>query len=106
MAGVVALLGSVAFADNTATPTPTPGGGKRGHGPCQKIIEACKGANFVKGEWKEGTGLYKDCFDPILAGKSVPNVSVDPATVSACNEVRAKRKNKEKSGPPQQGNQQ
>lgn len=59
-------------------------------GPCLKIAEACKAAGFVKGDWKKGDGLWKDCVDPIIQGTiAVPNSTqplpiVDAATINAC----------------------
>ncbi len=59
-------------------------------GPCQQIVKACEDAGFVKGEAKQGYGLWLDCVDPIMQGKtSVPGAtktlpSVDPKLVSAC----------------------
>jgi hypothetical protein len=59
-------------------------------GPCHEIKVACEKAGFVKGEYKEGYGLWVDCIDPIMQGKAqpknavkaLPKVSAD--TVSAC----------------------
>lgn len=59
-------------------------------GPCKQIKEACEKAGFVKGQAKEGTGLWVDCIDPIMKGsaqpsnakKPLPTVSAD--AVSAC----------------------
>lgn len=61
----------------------------KGH-PCMKIMEACKAAGFAKGEAKEGKGLFKNCLKPIREGKTVPGVTVDPATVQACKEMKSK----------------
>lgn len=73
------------------------GGHEGGHeGPCKQIVEACKGAGFVKGEAGKGTGLWMDCVDPIVQGKtSVPGATkplptVDASIVAAC---KAKRPN-------------
>jgi|SRR5579859_3021157 len=59
-------------------------------GPCKEIKEACEKAGFVKGEAKEGYGLWADCIDPIMKGtrqpsntkKPLPAVGVD--LVNAC----------------------
>ena len=59
-------------------------------GPCKQIAEACKSAGFVKGDWKKGDGLWKDCVDPIMQGvKSVSGATkalptVDPNLVTEC----------------------
>jgi hypothetical protein len=41
-------------------------------GPCKQIEQACEKAGFVKGEAKEGYGLWVDCIDPIMKGASQP----------------------------------
>jgi hypothetical protein len=59
-------------------------------GPCQEILKACEDAGFVKGEAKKGYGLWLDCVDPIVQGKStVPGAtkalpSVDANLIAAC----------------------
>jgi hypothetical protein len=58
-------------------------------GPCEQIKQACTNAGFIKGEAKEGKGLWRDCIDPIVQGttakKSVLALpTVDPSVVSAC----------------------
>ena len=64
-------------------------------GPCKQIKDACTTAGFIKGEAKEGKGLWKDCVDPIMQGttaaKSVlPLPKVDPAVVAACKAKKPK----------------
>jgi hypothetical protein len=47
--------------------------GKKGDGApgaCNQIADACKKAGFVKGDWKKGDGLWRDCVDPIMQGKT------------------------------------
>ena len=59
-------------------------------GPCKEIKEACEKAGFVKGDAKQGFGLWVDCIDPIMKGapqpanakKALPPVGVD--VVNAC----------------------
>jgi len=59
-------------------------------GPCKAVKEACEKAGFVKGQAKEGTGLWVDCIEPIMKGsaqpaeakKPLPKVSAD--LVNAC----------------------
>ena len=59
-------------------------------GPCHQVIEACENAGFVQGEYKEGYGLWRDCIDPIMQGKTAaPGTtkalpSVDANLVAAC----------------------
>ena len=62
---------------------------QKGEGPCKQIKEACEKAGFVKGEAKQGKGLWMDCVDPIIQGttakKSVlPLPVVDAGVVAAC----------------------
>ena len=59
-------------------------------GPCKQIVIACEKAGFVYGEAKKGYGLWLDCVDPIMQGKTtVPGATkalptVDPKLVSEC----------------------
>lgn len=60
-------------------------------GPCKQIVETCKNAGFVYGEVYKGYGLYADCIDPIMQGKTkVPNAvkplpTVDPKLIGECH---------------------
>ena len=60
-------------------------------GPCKSIKEACEKAGFVKGQAKEGTGLWVDCIEPIMKGSAQPAEAKKPLPkvradlVSACN---------------------
>ena len=61
--------------------------------PCKQIKSACESAGFVKGDHKKDQkGLYKDCVQPILAGKSVAGVTVGSDVVAACNVKKESRK--------------
>jgi hypothetical protein len=59
-------------------------------GPCKEIADACRNAGFVKGDWKKGDGLWRDCVDPVMQGQASapggtkPLPRVDAALVSAC----------------------
>jgi hypothetical protein len=63
---------------------------------CQQISKACKDAGFAKGEWKEGTGLGRDCINPVMQGMtSVPGSTktlptVDPAVIAQCKQQNPK----------------
>jgi hypothetical protein len=67
---------------------------KQPPGSCKQILETCKNAGFVYGEWKEGEGLYRDCVDPIMQGRTkVPKATkplptVDPKLVTECKELK------------------
>lgn len=60
--------------------------------PCEQIAAACTAAGFVKGEAKNGYGLWHDCIDPIMRGASQPPnadkplPSVSPELVEACKQ--------------------
>jgi hypothetical protein len=77
-------ISAVTFAD--------PGQGAKNHAPgsCQQIKKACEDAGFIKGEWKNGYGLWRDCIDPIMQGKTTVTgatralPSVDAGVVAAC----------------------
>ena len=78
LAAAVIALASNAFAEEKA------------EGPCKQIKEACEKAGFVKGEAKEGYGLWVDCIDPIMQGTAQPAKAkkplpaVSPDLVGAC----------------------
>jgi hypothetical protein len=61
LAAALIALASNAFAEE-----------KKAQGPCKEIKEACEKAGFVKGEAKEGYGLWVDCIDPIMKGAAQP----------------------------------
>ena len=101
----ISLLSLVVFVTGIAladTP-PAPGGNaQRPVGPCRQIVQACRAAGFVRGQAKEGKGLFKNCVEPILAGQSVQGVSVDASVVQACQQRRQRRKGGN-GGPAQPG---
>jgi hypothetical protein len=74
---------TTALAQSAKTPNEPPG-------PCKEIANACRNAGFIKGDWKKGDGLWRDCVDPIMQGKSSapggtkPLPAVDTNLVSAC----------------------
>jgi len=61
-------------------------------GACAKVKSACVNAGFVQGGLKSGTGLWKDCIEPILEGKAQPHKAskelpqIDPQIVAACKQ--------------------
>lgn len=80
----VLTFGLICFAQDDESKT-------KEEGPCKKVMDACKAADFAKG----GKSLFKDCMQPILAGKSVEKVSVASDVVAACKAIKdAKRKTK------------
>ncbi len=62
-------------------------------GPCEQILAACTSAGFVKGDAKEGYGLWRDCIDPIMRGTRQPAKAdkplpeVPPDLVAACKQI-------------------
>lgn len=65
-------------------------------GPCEQILKACEDAGFVKGEAKKGYGLWLDCVDPIMQGKTTvqgatkPLPSVNADLVAKCKAKKPK----------------
>src|SRR5271154_1581183 len=64
----VALLSLPAFAQTP--PAGKKGNGCHSHGACKRIEAACQSAGFVAGQFKKGFGLWRDCVDPIVQGKT------------------------------------
>ena len=72
-------------------------GPKNGRGlskSCMQIVNACKSAGFIQGDWKKGDGLWRNCIDPIIqgqtgvAGGTKPLPTVDPNIVAECKASR------------------
>lgn len=64
-------------------------------GPCKKVMDACKAADFAKGDHKMKKGLFKDCMQPLLAGQTVNGVSANAQDIAACKAIKdAKNKPK------------
>jgi hypothetical protein len=79
------LFSTLAWADDKGVP-----------GPCKEIVEACKKAGFIPGDWKKGDGLWRDCVDPIVQGQTTvpgatkPLPTVDANLVAACKAKKPK----------------
>lgn len=58
-------------------------------GPCKEIREACVKAGFVKGEAKEGYGLWVDCIDPIMKGTPQPGKAKKPLPAVGADLINA-----------------
>lgn len=60
-------------------------------GPCQKILDACKSADFMKMDTQPRKSVFKDCFQLLMQepNKSIPGVSVDLNTINACKEKKS-----------------
>lgn len=51
--------------------------------PCMTIAKACLSAGFVETRSTD-KGIWHDCMKPIILGKTVSGVTVDPAVVKTC----------------------
>lgn len=81
------LFSQISFAEDEAQ--------TKEEGPCKKVMDACKAADFAKGDHKMKKGLFKDCMQPILAGQSVAGVTIEADVVAACKAIKdAKHKTK------------
>jgi hypothetical protein len=83
MGSVIALMGSMGLAD------PAPSGSGSRHSDlresCRQIEAACIDAGFAIGvATPKGKRLYKDCMLPVMDGKTVRGVTIDPLVVEAC----------------------
>jgi hypothetical protein len=81
----------------TTTATTTPGNTNACTNPkhnlspqCQQVCQACVGAKFVPGQAAKGTGLWADCFWPLLKGKTNKHATMplptlpDPSLAANC----------------------
>lgn len=62
--------------------------------PCKEVKAACEAAGFKKGDHKNNKGLWKDCIDPVMEGKSVAGVTIGSDVIAACKEKHAEKKAK------------
>jgi hypothetical protein len=86
------ILAALALFSATAMAQPA---AQHGDGPCKQVKEACEKAGFVKGEAKEGKGLWRDCINPVMQGTTaakskLPLPSVDASVVAACKQKHPK----------------
>lgn len=51
--------------------------------PCATIADACQAAGYVRPATL-GKKFWIDCMKPVLLGKTVANVTLDPSVVKAC----------------------
>lgn len=76
---------------STTATTPTVGSSiMNNRRPCLAIEKACQSAGSIKGD-KSGKALFLHCVKPILAGKTVTGVTVDPSVVQACQQKQKNR---------------
>ncbi len=64
-----------------------------GTGPCKQIVQACRSAGFVRGDAKEGYGLYRDCVNVIVRGTPRPANADKPLPAVPSQVVAACRSN-------------
>lgn len=63
---------------------------------CATIAKACVGAGYVRAE-NANKKFWQDCMNPILLGKVVEGVTIDPGVVKACRDDKIKDLQKELS---------
>ncbi len=51
--------------------------------PCAVLAKACSDAGFIR-DRSEEKGIWRNCMEPLLLGKSVSQVKVDSAAIKAC----------------------
>jgi hypothetical protein len=89
-ASIILCIAAIFALSTAAFAEPAQGGKDHAPGPCQQIEKACKDAGFILGDAKKGDGLWVDCIDPIIQGKTTvpgatkPLPKVDASLVAAC----------------------
>lgn len=73
-----------------------------GNHPCHGLKKACEDAGFIKGGYKQGKGLYKDCLKPIMQGQTVKGVTVNPNDLAACQAKHQQKMQMKKGSNPEQ----
>ena len=60
--------------------------------PCHEVKTACEAAGFVnKSHKKDGKGLHIDCIKKLIAGETVPGVTVAADKIEACKAKKAEK---------------
>ena len=62
--------------------------------PCATIAVACSAAGFTR-EAAANKKFWQDCMKPILLGKTVSGVTVDPGVGQACKTLKIEKMKKE-----------
>jgi hypothetical protein len=86
----IAIVTAYAVLVGLVTPLSAQDAAQKPLGPCEQIVDACKKAGFIGGDYKNGNGLMGDCVNPIIRGSAqptdahiaLPEVSAD--VVAAC----------------------
>ncbi|HEX4459977.1 MAG TPA: hypothetical protein VIA18_18495 [Polyangia bacterium] len=73
----VSLVSGAAFAQGGGQQPPVANS-------CKTIMKACEAAGYHHGGHGEHKGLWKDCAAPILDGKAIDGVTVNPDDVKDC----------------------
>jgi len=62
--------------------------------PCAMIAKACLKAGYVRKDTQDKK-FWLDCMKPIILGKTVADVNIDPAIVKACRVDKINQHRKE-----------
>lgn len=74
---ILALIAAFAFQSSFAFM-------EKGEGSsCAKIVDACTAAGFTRGDTGDKR-FWMDCMKPVILGKTVSGVKVDPRVVKDC----------------------
>ena len=57
---------------------------------CEMIVHACKKAGYER-KHESDKKLWKNCLMPILMGKTVKGVDVDPSDVASCKKYKVEK---------------
>jgi hypothetical protein len=59
--------------------------------PCMNIAAACESAGYRIND-TSGKDIWRNCVKPLMAGQTVPGVTIDPSDMQACKDRKAQRK--------------
>lgn len=52
--------------------------------PCEMIAKACTAAGFTRDDSTVGKRFWQDCMKPVILGKTVTSVTIDPMVAQTC----------------------
>jgi len=86
----IAIVTAYAVLVGVVTPLSAQDAAQKPSGPCEQIVDACKKAGFIAGDYRNGNGLMGDCVSPIMRAAAQPTDAhialpeVSATVVAAC----------------------
>ena len=60
---------------------------------CSQVVKACLSAGYTRGDTADKK-FWMDCMKPVILGKKVSGVTIDPKVVKDCKVHKMRKRNK------------